>query len=353
MNAKFLSVVGLALALVVAQTHAVLARTNTIFILDGSNSMWGRVDGVPKIDLAQRLLGDLLGNVPSDMRVGLVSYGHKRKADCNDITLLSPIGTGDPATWKRQLQSVVPKGKTPIAKSLEMAAKQFTDPNDDNNIVLISDGVATCPPNPCAVAAELASRDIKVRIHVVGYDVKADERKELQCIAEASGGRYFRAGDTEGLRNALAQASNIPPPEPAVVTAEPAPEPPADALHVVIDKSQLIRLTRDAKVVMVANPDIADVVIESPRMIFLIGRSPGETNLFALDGQGNEIIQTPVVVVPNPVREVTIYRPGTESTLSCMPRCAAVPTPDGTKRAQAGGGGGDILGLGAATPGGG
>ena|GEM_PF-4474623 len=351
MNAKFLSMVGLGLALVVAQTHAVMARTNTIFILDGSNSMWGRVDGVPKIDLAQRLLGDLLGNVPGDMRVGLVSYGHKRKADCNDITLLSPIGTGDPASWKRQLRSVVPKGKTPIAKSLEMAAKQFTDPNDDNNIVLISDGVATCPPDPCAVAAELASRDIKVRIHVVGYDVKPEERKELQCIAEATGGRYFRAGDTEGLRNALAQASNIPTPEPAVAIAQ--PEPPPDALHVVIDKSQLIRLTRDAKVVMVANPDIADVVIENSRMIFLIGRSPGETNLFALDDKGNEIIQTPVVVVPNPVREVTIYRQGSESTLSCMPRCAAVPTPDGTTRVQAGGGATDALGLAAATPGGG
>ena len=352
MNAKFLSVVGLALALVLAQTHVVLARTNTIFILDGSNSMWGRVDGVPKIDLAQRLLGNLLGNVPADMRIGLVSYGHKRKADCNDITLLSPIGTGNPATWKRQLQSVVPKGKTPIAKSLELAAKQFTDPNDDNNIVLISDGVATCPPDPCAVAAELASRDIKVRIHVVGYDVKPNERKELQCIAEATGGRYFRAGDTEGLRNALARASDIPPPEP-VATAQPAPEPPPAALHVVLDKSQLIRLARDAKVVMVANPDIADVVIESPRRIFLIGRSPGETNLFALDAKGNEIIQTPVVVVPNPVREVTINRRGSESTLSCMPRCASIPTPDGTNRAQAGGDATDALGLAAATPGGG
>ncbi len=352
MNAKFLSMIGLGLALVVAQTHAVMARTNTIFVLDGSNSMWGRVDGVPKIDLAQRLLGDLLGNVPADMRVGLVSYGHKRKGDCNDITLLSPIGTGDPATWKRQLGSVVPKGKTPIAKALEMAAKQFSDPNDDNNIVLISDGVATCPPDPCAVAAELASRDVKVRIHVVGYDVKPEERKELQCIAEATGGRYFRAGDTDGLRKALAQASNIPSPEPAVAVAEPAPPPPPEALHVVLDKSQLVRLTRDAKVVMVANPDIADVVIEDSRTIFLIGRSPGETNLFALDSRGNEIIQTPVVVVPNPVREVTIHRPGGEATLSCMPRCAAVPTPDGTKRAQAAGG--DALGLApTATPGGG
>ncbi len=330
MIAKLLSAAGLGLALILAQPYALAAKTNTIFILDGSNSMWGRVDGVPKIDLAQRLLGELLDNVPADMRIGLVSYGFRRKADCGDIAVLSPVGSGNPAIWNRKLASVVPKGKTPIAKSLEVAAAQFTDPNDDNNIVLISDGVATCPPPPCAVAAELARRAIKVRVHVVGYDVKPEEREQLQCIAEATGGRYFRANDTAGLRKALFEASDIEMPA-AASSAAVQPPPPA-ALRVEIDKSQLIRLSRAAKVVMVANPDIADVVVENERMLFLIGRSPGETNLFALDGKGNQILEAAVVVTPKPIREVTIYRRAKESTLSCMPRCARVPTPDGAKR---------------------
>ena len=53
----------------------------------------------------------------------------------------------------------------------------------------------------------------------------------------------------------------------------------AEPLTVTVDQAYLLRLQRDADVVMIANPRIADVVVESARMIFVLGLQPGETNL--------------------------------------------------------------------------
>jgi Pilus formation protein N terminal region len=92
---------------------------------------------------------------------------------------------------------------------------------------------------------------------------------------------------------------------------------------ITLDKAELLSLERDAKVVMLADPKIADPVVESPRQIFLIGRSLGETNLHVLDRRGREIFRADVIVVPpDSGNQVSINR-GTrkESTLTCAPRC--------------------------------
>ena len=112
---------------------------------------------------------------------------------------------------------------------------------------------------------------------------------------------------------------------------------------VTIHQATLLRLQQAAEVVMIANPTIADVVIESPRMIFILGLEPGETSLHILDGQGNEIHQSAVVVVPTAERTVTVYRANNleEATYSCAPRCAAVGTAVGEGAAPPTGSGSD------------
>ena len=79
-----------ALALAVSTTGA--AAANMLFILDGSNSMWGQVDGVAKIETAKNVLGDLLADLPQDTKVGLMAYGHRAEGDCNDVETLAGIG---------------------------------------------------------------------------------------------------------------------------------------------------------------------------------------------------------------------------------------------------------------------
>jgi Flp pilus assembly secretin CpaC len=111
----------------------------------------------------------------------------------------------------------------------------------------------------------------------------------------------------------------------------------ADTLQITVDKGRHLRLDQDAGIVLVAEPNIANVVIESPRMIFILGKRPGETNLFVMGRDGKAILQADIVVVPNDPRQVTVHRSSTESTLSCAPRCAGVRTPGPASQARSGG----------------
>ncbi len=115
----------------------------------------------------------------------------------------------------------------------------------------------------------------------------------------------------------------------------------AQSLTVPIDKARIIRLDKDASIVLIANPNIADVAIENPRLLFLIGREPGETNMIILDEGGTEIMAQPVVVIPTLDRHVSLFRATREATLSCDPRCTGVPNPGKGAAAPSGGGQGE------------
>ena len=101
----------------------------------------------------------------------------------------------------------------------------------------------------------------------------------------------------------------------------------AETIDVTVDKGTLVRLGVNAKIVLVAQPRIADAVVESPRLIFVLGRRPGVTNLFVLDAAQRVIIEADIVVHPNGPRYVTVHRRTRKATLSCAPRCATVATP--------------------------
>ena len=101
----------------------------------------------------------------------------------------------------------------------------------------------------------------------------------------------------------------------------------AETMNILVNKSHIVRLSRDAGVVMIANPEIADVAIESPRLVFVLGRNPGETNLKILDVGGKSMVSADVIVRPNAERHVTVNRGSEEITYSCVPRCARVETP--------------------------
>ena len=56
-----------------------------------------------------------------------------------------------------------------------------------------------------------------------------------------------------------------------------------------LGKSMIVELPRDAKEVFVANPAIANAVVRSARKVFIIAAAVGQTNLFFMDGAGNQI----------------------------------------------------------------
>ncbi len=74
------------------------AQERTMIVLDGSGSMWGQIDGVPKLQIARDTLRDVLKSVPDTTELGLMAYGHRKKGDCNDIELVVPPALGTAAT---------------------------------------------------------------------------------------------------------------------------------------------------------------------------------------------------------------------------------------------------------------
>jgi len=69
------------------------AKPTVLIIFDGSGSMWGQIEGKTKIELAKKAMTGVLKEFPEEVDIGLIAYGHRNKGDCNDIELLSPVGS--------------------------------------------------------------------------------------------------------------------------------------------------------------------------------------------------------------------------------------------------------------------
>ncbi len=64
-------------------------------------------------------------------------------------------------------------------------------------------------------------------------------------------------------------------------------------------KGRMIRLDVPVKTVFVANPDIADVQIKSPMVMYVTGKKPGETTLIAVDEKDRVLVNIAVTVNHN------------------------------------------------------
>jgi Flp pilus assembly secretin CpaC len=95
-------------------------------------------------------------------------------------------------------------------------------------------------------------------------------------------------------------------------------------LRVSVDKAEVVALGGQAAVVLVANPAIADVVLERNNLLFVLGKRPGETRLFVYSAAGKPMLEREIVVVPNGERTVTIVRDTQASQYSCDPRCVTL-----------------------------
>jgi len=79
-------------------------------------------------------------------------------------------------------------------------------------------------------------------------------------------------------------------------------------LNLMPDKSELVRLDREASSVIVGAPSQVSVVLDTPRLAVVIPRSPGATYMSVLDKEGNVIMQRHVVVAAPKKNYVRIRR---------------------------------------------
>ena len=176
-------------------------------VVDASRSMWGQIDGKPKMVIAKEILHDAATWLPDDLNLALRAYGSSSAStdnDCADSELLVPFGTQSRTPIRDAISELRPLGQTPIAYAINQAANDFARIEGERALVLVTDGIESCGGDPVAAARELRKQGIT--IHLIGFGLgnTADQDTEsLQAIADASGGYFLTANSAEELKAAL------------------------------------------------------------------------------------------------------------------------------------------------------
>jgi Flp pilus assembly secretin CpaC len=98
-------------------------------------------------------------------------------------------------------------------------------------------------------------------------------------------------------------------------------EPTADAIAVNVDQAKLVRLPTRVATIVVGNPLIADVTLQTGGIVVVTGKGYGATNFIAMDRSG-EVLVDRVIEVEGPTDQlVTIYRGVERESYSCRPIC--------------------------------
>lgn len=194
--------------------------------LDISGSM-ASLDFEPqnRLEASKQVIGDFIAERPYD-KIGLVVFAHEAFNQ-------SPL-TLDHNMVSRSLDQIELAGEmglddgTAIGLGIANAASMLTNSDAESKvIILLTDGVNNAGQIDPLTAAE-AAKAVGIKVYTVGagrpgqvpvpvqslfggsqivYQESALDEETLRQVADVTGGRYFRAEDTEGLR-AIYEAIN-------------------------------------------------------------------------------------------------------------------------------------------------
>ena len=184
-----------------------------ILVLDASGSMRAKIDGKTKMEIAKEVVATVLSTWKPQDELGLVAYGHRQKGSCDDIEVLREPRLVNIDDYMSAVDALNPKGKTPMTAAVRMAAESLQYTEKKATVILVSDGIETCDPNPCAVAEELEKLGVELTVHTVGFGL--DDKGavvQLKCLAEKTGGTFSTAENASELQEALSKTVESPPP---------------------------------------------------------------------------------------------------------------------------------------------
>jgi Flp pilus assembly secretin CpaC len=95
----------------------------------------------------------------------------------------------------------------------------------------------------------------------------------------------------------------------------------ADTLDVVLDQATIMKLPDKVSTIVVGNPMIADVAVQSGGLVVVTGKGFGATNLIALDRAGTVLMERSIVVSGPTGPTVRVFRGIQRETYSCTPDC--------------------------------
>jgi len=171
------------------------------------------------MSIAKRESLRFLEALQKDVPVGMIFYGHKgdntkkgKAESCASVEWVHKLGATK-SKLKKSINALRPVGYTPMGDALDytLAELQKVGKSKDKKqsvpiVYLLSDGKETCGGDPVASAKALHESGVKAVVNVIGFDVGAETREQLQAISDAGGGKYFPAKDAKALRDQLRAA---------------------------------------------------------------------------------------------------------------------------------------------------
>ncbi|MBE0654176.1 MAG: VWA domain-containing protein, partial [Bacteroidales bacterium] len=181
-----------------------LPLTRILFVFDASQSMSGTWESDQKINIARKILTDIVDSLQhvEKVQMALRVYGHQSPVppqDCSDTKLEVPFAPGNASRIREKLRFITPRGTTPIANSLALSADDFPPCDHCRNIiVLITDGIEACDGDPCAVSQELQKKGIILKPFVIGIGLDPGFRETFDCV-----GYYYNAREETKFKQTL------------------------------------------------------------------------------------------------------------------------------------------------------
>jgi Flp pilus assembly secretin CpaC len=92
-------------------------------------------------------------------------------------------------------------------------------------------------------------------------------------------------------------------------------------LGITLDKATILKLPEKVATIVVGNPLIADVAVQSGGLVVVTGKGYGSTNIIVLDRSGTVLMERAIVVRGPSDQTVAVYRGMERETYSCTPTC--------------------------------
>ncbi|WP_139343332.1 VWA domain-containing protein [Virgibacillus siamensis] len=192
---------------------------NVEIILDSSGSMANPAGNGTRMDVAKESINAFLSQLPEEANVSLRVYGHKgtgsegdKEMSCNAIEQVYGFDSFKEGKFQKALDKFQPSGWTPLAGALKQSKKalsKFDTKKNTNLIYVVSDGIETCGGNPVKVAKSLANSNAKPIINIIGFQTDAEAQRQLEKMAEVSGGIFATADNEKELQEEFKRAKEV------------------------------------------------------------------------------------------------------------------------------------------------
>ncbi len=176
-------------------------RTIVHFVFDASGSMAEEVNGETKIALAKQYVERFLGSgFPAEF--GLTVFGSEESGGSEAYYTPVPPSANTSQAILDEMTRLDPAGMSPIAAAL-IDGSQTLDANNNNYVILITDGVENAGGGPVRITSTLRNRGIVNRLYVAGFLDRPEDNPLISQLIRAGNGSYHSVFDPEPLVNEL------------------------------------------------------------------------------------------------------------------------------------------------------